>query len=440
MTIHENIHVLTPFSRPQNLDLLCRHLAPLGVIWHPIHHDNMAFPSEPWIRPLKVKLPAAWDPCYAKLNALIEHCPIIDDDWYGVLCDDDLFAADVIPALRSGPEADNGAIVSAKRGHYIVPTGLPHPTSTLLAAPRNMRVNHVSNGQMFLRGRLLKTVRYQIVANADGRLCEMVHNMPPIRYLPKAFTFLNILQPGRWDRAAVARLVANGQLNVDPSARLPKVAALTLVRDTPDLVEAMRVQIADVRIVDNGSIEPVVDAWLRLPENRYWSGGWNAAMQQLAAEGIEWAWLLNSDVRKRLNPGQLDALVHYAQQHQAVMVSPGIRNCSWPMMRVRGIHDVHYIDCVCPVVNVAWFMAARRLRRDAARLGRSDLELCYRTQADKKIVVGSMVVDHPYRTTSNRLNDETMYQIGDTRRYLESKHGPAIRNFLPGYWNYRMEE
>lgn len=235
MTIHGNVHVLTPFSRPQNLELLCRNLAPLGVVWHPICHDNSAFPSDPWIRPLKVKPRGSWDPCYAKLNAFIEQCPIIDGDWYGVLCDDDLFDANVIPSLRLLNEDDNGVIVSAKRGHYIVPTGLQHPTSTLVAAPRNMRVNHVSNGQMFLRGRLLKTVRYQNAANADGRLCEMVRNMSPIRYFPKAFTFLNILQPGRWDRAAVAGLVAAGQLNVDPCKRLPKVAALTLVRDTPDL-------------------------------------------------------------------------------------------------------------------------------------------------------------------------------------------------------------
>ena len=51
--------------------------------------------------------------------------------------------------------------------------------------------------------------------------------------------------------------------------------AFTLVYNTPDLADAMRAMLPDVRIVDNGSDPPIKDAWLRIPCNRLFSGGWN---------------------------------------------------------------------------------------------------------------------------------------------------------------------
>ena len=107
------------------------------------------------------------------------------------------------------------------------------------------------------------------------------------------------------------------------------------------------------------------------------------------------------------------------------------------MMRpTRGVFDVHYIDCVCPVVNVRWFLDRGGFDEQLPGWG-ADIDLCYRTRAEPKRVCGRIVIEHPYRTTSNRLKDDTMYRLAETRRYLEAKHGRAIREFLPGYWKFQ---
>jgi GT2 family glycosyltransferase len=81
---------------------------------------------------------------------------------------------------------------------------------------------------------------------------------------------------------------------------------------------------------------------------------------------------------------------------------------------------------------VDWFIANGGLDEQLPGWG-SDIDLCFRTDRDLKIVAGHLRVHHPYGTTSKRLGDDRMYQIEMTRHYLLHKHGEAIRRFAPKY-------
>jgi GT2 family glycosyltransferase len=208
---------------------------------------------------------------------------------------------------------------------------------------------------------------------------------------------------------------------------------LVLVRDTPDLAAAMRRQLPGVRVIDNGSVRPIKDAWLRLDENRYFSGGWNAAVQAVDEEAAyDWVWLLNSDVTNA-SELMMTTLVDTALEIAVPVISPAVRNSVWPIMQSRWIRRDTFVDFVAPVVNVRWFIASGGFDTNLPGWG-SDIDLCYRTAQDDKAVNGHLEVQHPYGTTSRRLGDRTMYDINATRSYLTKKHGPAIIDFLPHYF------
>ena len=210
--------------------------------------------------------------------------------------------------------------------------------------------------------------------------------------------------------------------------------AITLVRDTPDLVAAMRGMLPGVRVCDNGSKEPVDDAWMRIPENKYFSGGFNQAMQAIRNEGkYQWVWMLNSDV-SGVSQDMLSGLVFMAKQMNASVVSPRVPSSSWGQMHPGAfLSQSLFVDWVAPVVNVAWFVHNGGFDEQFLGWG-ADVDLCYRTQQDRKIVTGHYSIHHPYGATSRRCNDYAMYQHRETQRLLFEKHGIDIVRFAPGYF------
>jgi len=215
-----------------------------------------------------------------------------------------------------------------------------------------------------------------------------------------------------------------------------KAVALVLVRGTPDLVVAMRRELPGVLVVDNGSVPPLDGPWFRIETNRYFSGGWNAALKHLAATmpEVRWAWLLNSDV-SRVSEAMLDALVEMAGARGLVMVSPRVPSSPHGQMWSTLTRETDYIDMTAPLVDVQWYLRAGGLDERLPGWG-ADLDLCYRTRQDRKAIFGEAWVEHPRGTgtTSRRLNDAAMYRMVETRTYLVAKHGEAVRGFLPGYF------
>jgi hypothetical protein len=214
---------------------------------------------------------------------------------------------------------------------------------------------------------------------------------------------------------------------------MSKVIALTLVYNTPDLAEEMRRQIPEVRVIDNGSHAPMQQSWLRIPVNRYWSGGFNRAMEALYSEGkYEWAWLLNSDV-SLVSTAMMESLLATAEEHGVPMISPGVPSSTHTEMHPTRYRETHYIDCVAPLINVDWFISNGGFDERLCGWG-SDIDLCYRTRYDCKAVDGTFQIQHPFGVTAKRMNDRAMYQLQDTRQYLLAKHGPEITRFLPAYF------
>lgn len=191
------VHILTPFHRPENVPALVAHLEPMRVIWHPICDVQVDFDA-PWIVPIFAVPPPEWDACYWKHNHWIATQPIVDTDWYGFMNDDDGYEPDVMDMIRSKTNSQL-VVVSMKRGNR-APAGTGCPgTSTLLAKPEFMKECHVGVQQLFVRGSILRTMQFMNHYHADGFMMENLTQRFPTTYKPKFFAKFNILEPGRWD-------------------------------------------------------------------------------------------------------------------------------------------------------------------------------------------------------------------------------------------------
>ena len=171
------------------------------MTWHPICDVRVDFPA-PWIVPIFVVPPPEWDPCYWKHNYWIETQPIVDGDWYGFMNDDDGYEPNVMDMIRS-KTSSHVVVISMKRGHH-VPPDEPHGTSTLKAAPENMRLCSVGVQQLFVRGYVLRTMRFVNDHFADGLMVESVTRRFATTYEPNYYAQFNRFQPGRWDTGTSA--------------------------------------------------------------------------------------------------------------------------------------------------------------------------------------------------------------------------------------------
>ena len=210
--------------------------------------------------------------------------------------------------------------------------------------------------------------------------------------------------------------------------------AMTLVRDTPQYAAVLRAEIPGLLVIDNASVYPIDDAWMRIPCQRYFSGGWNRAMEDmhLRRNCPAWIWMLNSDV-SGVSQAMMDELVAIAESENAYVVSPRVQSSQWPQMRAPHLYETDFVDWVAPLVNLEWFITNGGFDERFCGHG-SDLDLCFRTLQDKKLVAGNLQVQHPYGGTTKLLNDKTMYQTEDVRRGLHMKHGAAIIGFAAAYF------
>ena len=207
-----NIHLIIPFSRPENLDKLVEAYRPMGVILHPIVFEDevIEFPNEDWIIPFiifeknedcKVMMPG----CY-KRNKWINLHPIIDDDYYVTVDDDDMYESNVFDEIRK--MSDDIIIISMKRGHR-TPKGAVeprnYPTDTLFAAPENVKLGCISAQQLFVKGKIFKQHLFNEEFHCwDGEIA--IHHKESgeqIAYRPDLFALFNYYEPTRWDHGQI---------------------------------------------------------------------------------------------------------------------------------------------------------------------------------------------------------------------------------------------
>jgi hypothetical protein len=197
-------HIITPFSRNENLNFYIHNLQNKNIIWHPIVHEKILF-IEPWILTCYVleNLPKE-DPNYFKLNKFIEIYPIEDNDWYCFMNDDDWMEDNVIEEINKIKDHDV-VFCSMKRGHQIPNNeGIqPHGIETLIAK-KGVGCGQIGLEQIFLKGKILKQIKFDTSSKvqhmSDGVLAEELQKKYTVKYLGNVFVLFNYLEPGRWNR------------------------------------------------------------------------------------------------------------------------------------------------------------------------------------------------------------------------------------------------
>jgi hypothetical protein len=200
------LHIVTPFSRWENLDFYMDHFKSLDVVWEPIVDDLSRIPEQHNVKPFYCSNEAKdQDICYRRLNMFMIDADIVETDRYCVINDDDFFDTSIIDKLAAMD--DDVIFVSMKRGHNFLGG---HPVSTLVASP-NMHAGVIGVEQYFLKGRIMKQVRFRSdhylasdypshrQSSADGHFGEMLMKLYPVRYMPELFVYFNYLEKGRWN-------------------------------------------------------------------------------------------------------------------------------------------------------------------------------------------------------------------------------------------------
>jgi hypothetical protein len=198
------------FSRQHLKDVLIGKYHPMNIIWHPIMFEDEAAEanfSEPWIQP--IILPGnAPAPDFVivgiqKLNYFIQNASIIDEDYYCIPSDDDMYEDGVFDEVKTIDE--DVVVISLKRGHQIppnTPLTRQYPSDTLLAHPDNMIIGLISGEQYFMKGRIFRALPYlRNSQSEDGTIAEYLKANYNIHYRPDLFALFNYYEPGRWNKS-----------------------------------------------------------------------------------------------------------------------------------------------------------------------------------------------------------------------------------------------
>jgi len=196
-----NIHIVCPFKRIELLPTLIKYLEPMNIIFHPVITPEEIFEvNRDWIRPLVVEI-NAYVIAYEKINKFIEQYPIIDEDYYGFMGDDDMYEPGFFDVIR---EQTAGILMySLYRGDSI-PECDPekHPPIPIhMCCLDNVRVCNIGLLQYILKGSILRQTRFDTNHRwSDGGYAETLAARFPgeIKFLPNLYGFGNFFQPGRY--------------------------------------------------------------------------------------------------------------------------------------------------------------------------------------------------------------------------------------------------
>ena len=206
------VHIILPFSRPENKDKLIEAYRPMDIVLHPIMFvDEETGFNEPWISPFiiaenatdcKANMPGVY-----KRNKWIEGNFISDEDYYLTADDDDFYETNVFDEIRQMD--DDIVIISMKRGKNIPKeAGIvrSYPTTTLVAKPENVQIGMISSQQSFVKGKIFKAHTFNDTWHCgDGEIA--VHHKDDgeqIAYRPDLYALFNYFEPGRWEGTKIS--------------------------------------------------------------------------------------------------------------------------------------------------------------------------------------------------------------------------------------------
>lgn len=158
------------------------------------------------------------------------------------------------------------------------------------------------------------------------------------------------------------------------------IAAMTY--NQPELINTLAEELSPyLLVVDNGSTPPIAPPSryayhvLRVPENRYFAGGWNYAMNFIQAK---WVVMLNDDIIG-ITLEMIDDLIESAEVHDYAVISPAFNSphdSSQP--HGIGLHRVHSIDWVAPIIRKDAWDAVGGFNAEAFSGWGSELDIAYR--------------------------------------------------------------
>ena len=199
------LHIITPFSRPENLQFYLDNLKDKNIIWHPIFYGEVDYnlSQYTWIEPRIIyNVTDGWFPNIHKCNEFIKHFPIFDNDRYLFMNDDDWFEDTVFEQFKeeNDPE-DDVCFISMKRGvgNHGTWNG-SHGTFTLMVDLDRVIVGNIGFEQMCVKGRVLKQMEFENHGCFDGLMAMKLHEQYKVKPLYEVYAMFNYLEKGRWDK------------------------------------------------------------------------------------------------------------------------------------------------------------------------------------------------------------------------------------------------
>jgi len=196
-----DIHILSAFYRTHFIKTLIHYYEPENIIYHAIvaPERNATFDVD-WMRPVYTKELYPGEQCYRKFNDFIDTQPIIDNDYYGFVCDECVYEPGFFDVIRQ--QTAKIIMYSSYRGDSIPNDGSPpHPAEPLIIKEyKDVYAGHIGLGQFIVNGEILKQMRFKLHdESCDGYFAEELVKRfaTDIVFLPNWFLFANYLQPGR---------------------------------------------------------------------------------------------------------------------------------------------------------------------------------------------------------------------------------------------------
>jgi len=206
-----NLHIVTPFSRIDNKDFYVKGFSKYkNLIWHPITFYKDYFIEEAssyeWIKPCLLEDHSIelnlYNPSTIKLNFFIQNYPIIENDLYCFIFDDDWIEEDLVPKILEY-EKEEVIFISMKRG-YAIPKDAPRHGVCTLTPYKNVKAGSIGFQQIFVKGSVLKQMEFIEDKNniqsgmPDGYMAEWLQENFKVKYINNIYSYFNFLERGRW--------------------------------------------------------------------------------------------------------------------------------------------------------------------------------------------------------------------------------------------------
>jgi len=197
------IHVICPFMRHHLLPTLLNYLEPMSIEWYPIVLEEEKFEVNlEWVHQIVIPNLPEGGLGYKKVNWFIETQEIVNEDYYCIMGDDDIYEQGFFDVIKT--QTSKIIYVSMSRGNAI-PTyeGVtPHATHPLIINNLNdVRRYNINFAQYIMKGEILKQMKFGWVINCeDGIFAEDLKEKFPndCTFIPNLFVFGNYFEPERY--------------------------------------------------------------------------------------------------------------------------------------------------------------------------------------------------------------------------------------------------